>query len=341
MSVLFRSDGWVKSVQGPAVPGAQIFVCTQPANAPSSLVPVSPSPQASVFSDPGGLVPVTQPIITDGFGHYSFYATAGIYTVLVYQNGLLQQTYPDQSVGGIGSGGGVSLVAGTNITIVGSVISATGGGSGPALQVDGTPNSDQALLDLDSTMMFGRWADNGGGKVTLNIAEELCDVTSVQLSSGSSVSVTNPFNIEVTNASLTSNVITFTTVPANFGSYPLDPQGAHLFASNFSSPWTFLNGQRLPVLTYNPFVGTMTCSFTHANVGSAATGSALLCATFVPVISYAGAVAGTPLTPFSGPPTNTGALWVQIAADWGSYVAKSTNASDSNWVNIIKLVLYN
>ena len=112
MATYFRNDGWVKSAQGPAVPGAQIFVCTQPASAPpalSALVP-TPSPLASVFADVNGLVPITQPIITDGFGHYNFYALPGSYTLLVYNSGRLQQTYPDQSLGGIDSGGGTAVV---------------------------------------------------------------------------------------------------------------------------------------------------------------------------------------------------------------------------------------
>lgn len=122
MATLFRSDGWVKTAQGPAVPGAQIFVCTQPANAPTTLVPVGPTPLVSIYSDPNGLVPITQPIITDGFGHYDFYTLSGIYTVLVYLNGTLQQAYPDQSLGGIGTGGNTGLVAGSGIAIVGNVI---------------------------------------------------------------------------------------------------------------------------------------------------------------------------------------------------------------------------
>lgn len=91
----WRSDGWVKSAQGAAVPGAQIYVCNQPANV--DVVP--PSPLASIFSDSGGLVPITQPLITDGFGHYDFYAAPGIYTVIVALGGVVQQVYPDQSVG--------------------------------------------------------------------------------------------------------------------------------------------------------------------------------------------------------------------------------------------------
>jgi hypothetical protein len=101
----FRYDSWTKTAQGPAVPGAQIYVCTQPANVNSA----PPSPLASIYSDPNGLVPVTQPLIADGFGHVDFYALAGVYTIVVALGGIIQQVYPDQSLGGVGSGGGTGI----------------------------------------------------------------------------------------------------------------------------------------------------------------------------------------------------------------------------------------
>ena len=128
MPTFFRNDGWVKATNGPAVPGAQIFVCSQPANVPTGLSAVSPNPTplATIYSDPDGLVPITQPIITDGFGHYDFYVLPGTYDVSVYLSGKLQQEYPDQS---IGLGSGTTYTAGTGITIVGTVISATSPGA--------------------------------------------------------------------------------------------------------------------------------------------------------------------------------------------------------------------
>ena len=125
MSNYFRTDGWVKSSLGPAIPGTQIYVCTQPANVAS----VPPSPLAMIFSDPNGLVPITQPIITDGFGHYDFYTTPGVYTLVVGLGGIVQQVYPDQSVGGFGSGG--SLVLQVNSAPLSSQLTAnfTGAGS--------------------------------------------------------------------------------------------------------------------------------------------------------------------------------------------------------------------
>lgn len=97
----FRSDGFVKSSLGPAVPGSQVFVLTQPANVPTGLTAAvpTPTPLATIYSDPNGLVPIQQPILTDGFGHYDFYILPGTYTVAIYLNATLQKFYLDQSIG--------------------------------------------------------------------------------------------------------------------------------------------------------------------------------------------------------------------------------------------------
>ena len=111
----FRNDGWVKSVLGQAIAGAQVYVCNQPADV--SYVP--PEPLASIFSDPAGLSPVTQPLYTDGFGHYDFYVAYGTYTVVVVTGGKIQQVYPDQTIGFSNSGGGaVSSVFGRTGDVV-------------------------------------------------------------------------------------------------------------------------------------------------------------------------------------------------------------------------------
>ncbi len=102
MASLLRFDGWCKSATGPAVPGSQVFVCQQPANLVPTLKNGPPSPLVPIYAgpegDPGQLI--AQPIISNTFGLFSFYVTAGVYTVLVYLNGALQQSYPDTSIGG-------------------------------------------------------------------------------------------------------------------------------------------------------------------------------------------------------------------------------------------------
>lgn len=143
----FRRDDFVKSTLGPAVAGAQLFVCTQPANVPTGLSAVTPNPTplATIYSDVNGLVPITQPIISDGFGHTNFYVAPGTYDVSVYLGGKLQQEYPDQSIGLAGPG---AYSAGSGINITGGVISIAsrtaaitytidGGGSAPSTGAKG------------------------------------------------------------------------------------------------------------------------------------------------------------------------------------------------------------
>jgi hypothetical protein len=73
-----RDDRWLSDALGRALAGAQVYYCTQPAT--TSTVP--PSPLATVYSDLNGDV-VTQPLITDGFGHSVAYLTAGqLYTIV-------------------------------------------------------------------------------------------------------------------------------------------------------------------------------------------------------------------------------------------------------------------
>lgn len=128
MPTYFRSDGWVKATTGAAIPGAQIYVATQPANV--AFAP--PTPLATIYSDPDGLVPITQPILTDGFGHYDFYVLPGTYSVVVALGGIIQQVYPDQSIGVSGGGGGtvssVGLTAdpGAILAVSGSPITSSG-----------------------------------------------------------------------------------------------------------------------------------------------------------------------------------------------------------------------
>ena len=96
---LYRFDGWVKSALGPALAGVDVYVCLQPANIPTGLSSATPTPTplAPVFADVNGLVPIVQPLQTDGFGHYSCYAANGVrYTISVYNSNTLQNSYVDQ-----------------------------------------------------------------------------------------------------------------------------------------------------------------------------------------------------------------------------------------------------
>lgn len=105
-------------------------------------------------------------------------------------------------------GGGDTVVAGTNITITSNAngtktISATGG-SGLSLETDGTPNGDQALLNLVAGTNINL-TDNGTGSVTIDATDtsgitELTGGVTAGPGSGSQVATV------VTNANLTGPV---------------------------------------------------------------------------------------------------------------------------------------
>lgn len=207
---VFRTDGWVKTAQGPAVPGAQIFVCLQPAN----IASLPPTPLANIFSDVNGLVPITQPIITDGFGHYDFYTAAGVYTVIVGLAGIVQQVYLDQSIGGASGtqGGGTALVLQVNgapassqllqnLQGAGSVtVSDAGAGNItitgaatvlPVFQTNGVPNTLQSLLNVKQGANISITADGAGG-VTINGASSIVSGTNVWPTSFAGFVTSNP-----------------------------------------------------------------------------------------------------------------------------------------------------
>lgn len=182
-NTFYRYDTWVKSATGPAVAGAQIYVCTQPANTAS----VPPSPLAAIYSDSGGLVPITQPIITDGFGHADFYALPGLYTVIVALSGVIQSIYPDQSVGGVGTSGG------------------GGGGTGGSLslQTNGVANSNQLIENLIAGTGITLTSDGSGGTTITNSSPaSTFNVTGLGWFTGPGLNGTamgSSFNSQITN----------------------------------------------------------------------------------------------------------------------------------------------
>jgi hypothetical protein len=89
---LIRADLTFQNAIGQAISGGSIYVCSQPAN--TGTLP--PSPLASIYSDNAGANPVTQPLVTNGFGQAFFYAASGTYTYVYYSATTGEQVYPDQ-----------------------------------------------------------------------------------------------------------------------------------------------------------------------------------------------------------------------------------------------------
>lgn len=103
---LGRDDRWISDAQGRALAGAQVFYVLQPATVPS-VAP--PSPLANVYSDAAGAHPITQPVISDGFGHSDAYMDPTVlYTIAIYHPlfGVNPVVLPDQA---IGNGSGTQL----------------------------------------------------------------------------------------------------------------------------------------------------------------------------------------------------------------------------------------
>lgn len=178
---LARDDRYLTDALGRALAGAEVWWCTQPASTATN----PPSPLASIFTDLTGSTPLTQPVITDGFGHADAYMNAGVlYTVVLWHP--LFGPYPvvlkDQSLGGGGGGGGSTVTAfaggllgtidGTNKTFVLS-------NAGTALttlptqqtvwlnfpQIQGIGYSGPALVGGQATIVFATAPQPAAGSV--------------------------------------------------------------------------------------------------------------------------------------------------------------------------------
>jgi hypothetical protein len=243
MPTYFRYDSWVKSVLGQAVAGAQIWVCTQPANVTPPVTPprttpvpwAGPNPQAPIFSDPNGVSLVTQPLLSDGFGHYNFYAAPGIYTVVVYNQGKLQNFYPDQSLGNISTNTitGTSILFETNgvadaqqllrnLVSTPSVSVATDGsgnttfgvtGTALTLKTNGVVNGNQFLLNLQDGAGVHITQDGAGNVAIINTAIPIFKTNGVTNGNQSLLNLVNGTGINITQDGSGNTTINSTITP--------------------------------------------------------------------------------------------------------------------------------
>src|ERR1051326_3127601 len=121
---LYRRDGWV-TLNAPtytSLGGVNVYVCNQPSNCNQvnpALTPVPPSPLAAIYSDSAG-TPLANPVITDGFGHYFYYAPPSLYDEFVndpYGRISAPQVYLDQPVGVASGGSGASGVVSVGLAL--------------------------------------------------------------------------------------------------------------------------------------------------------------------------------------------------------------------------------
>jgi hypothetical protein len=82
-------DEEVTDPMGQGVSGVSIYLCSQPATTSS----IPPSPLAQIYSDPAGKYPITQPVVTDAYGHAEYYTSPGIYTCVYYSTQIAGLTF--------------------------------------------------------------------------------------------------------------------------------------------------------------------------------------------------------------------------------------------------------
>jgi hypothetical protein len=103
---LLRDDRTILDALGRALSGAACFWC---APQPAVTTTFPPSPLAPVFTDTTGDTPITQPVLSDGFGAAHVYIDDGsLFTFVVFHPlfGPNPIVLPDQSLGSGGGGGG-------------------------------------------------------------------------------------------------------------------------------------------------------------------------------------------------------------------------------------------
>jgi len=125
-----RFDGQVQNAVGEAIPGALVYVCTQPVSTSLNPIVIPPAPLASLFANTAGSVTLANPVTVDGNGNYFFYAATGTYTLVRFDpfNRIATAAFPDQQV--VTQGGGSVTSVGMTIpdgfAVSGSPISSSG-----------------------------------------------------------------------------------------------------------------------------------------------------------------------------------------------------------------------
>ena len=159
----YRRDEWVTDAMGNAQSGASVYVCSQPANTGS----IPPSPLVTVYSDPNGAFPITQPVITDGYGHAFYYVATGTYTVVYYSPQIQTLVLADQSVAPGGVSIPVTVAQGGTGAITASAARTNLGTAASGANADITSLSDIGNTTINSS---GYILNNGTAAQTTTIS---------------------------------------------------------------------------------------------------------------------------------------------------------------------------
>jgi hypothetical protein len=102
----------VQGDTGQAIAGANIWVCTGMVLPAYTSTPAC-TPSAAIFSDPMLTQPVTQPLVSDGLGNYSYFGVAGTYTEVItgpmiagYTSTIVLPCAPSSPTAGCGGSAG-------------------------------------------------------------------------------------------------------------------------------------------------------------------------------------------------------------------------------------------
>ena len=102
----------VQGDTGQAIAGANIWVCTGMVQPAYSSTPAC-LPTATIYSDPMLMNPVTQPLVSDGLGNYSYFGVAGTYTEVItgpmitgYTSTIVLPCAPSSPTAGCGGSAG-------------------------------------------------------------------------------------------------------------------------------------------------------------------------------------------------------------------------------------------
>jgi hypothetical protein len=221
----FRFDGSITdSGTGVALQGIDVYVVTQPV---TSLA-IPPTPLASLFSNAAGTTPLVNPVVTDGFGNFFFYAATGTYTLIYYdpQGRMPTQIFPDQQV--VTQGGGsltsVALTMPAEFSVAGSPITTSGTLAVTAVAENANtvyagPSSGSAAAPAFRTLVTADMPAGVGTVTSVTLAGVFGALFTGSISGTNPITTSGTFTVNIDMAQQAAN--TFLAGPSSGGTGPV------------------------------------------------------------------------------------------------------------------------